>query len=172
VPASDLVVVGRITKVAKGIGFEGHRDAAGTAVTVPFDDPAAKWKTLHLDVQVSKQWGEPLDRGRPLRVALSFYPDEDIGKFEAGLRSLGKVVLFLKSPVAAYEESLLGILMNGGMVAAVGEDGELSLPFLKSDDAEQYLKGVETLDKLERAANGPERVVPVERDRASVTQQS
>lgn len=160
---SDLMIVGEIVDVEAGYGFKvTERDFDGKRVD--FDDPGALWKTVHLKVAVAKHWG----RSSPELVTVGFGIDGDdqLPQVRDGLRGLGMVALFLqeKTPHYSYDPSIYGIAKGGHMVATVAADGALALPFLDDQEEAMLLKGVGTMEALERHANGPERVGTIVRE--------
>lgn len=162
-PITEVVVIGRVAEVTRGVGRASDN---GDGKRVVFDDPSASSKTVHLNIAVEREWSTSPREAKDLNVGFAIGGDADFEKTRAGLKALGKVVLFLHqgAPVYAYDASLLAIHWNGGMIATVGENGALALPFLEAPIASQLLEGVETLGKLESHGGDPERVIRITRE--------
>ncbi|MGH9194923.1 MAG: hypothetical protein ACRD1T_04195 [Acidimicrobiia bacterium] len=157
---ADVIPVGTIANVTKGAGWFADEDNNGGSQQIPFDDPRAVWKTVHLTFSVERQWGvakAPSD----VRVGLAMGGKADFARVASDLKSLGRVVLFLykDSPVFAYEPYLFAIQEDGGMIATVDSEGRLALPFLDSARAARLLEQTPTLDALAAAARDPERTI-------------
>lgn len=146
---TDLVVIGHIVEVEKGIGFVVPGGDAPSGQPTSFDDPKALWRTVHFRVDVDQTAGGS-QRPRSVQVGLAFGVDSDFAKIAAGLQGLGRVVLFLQknSPVLAYDSSLYSVVEDGNLIATVGADGTLALPILDSERASQLLSTTPRLDRL------------------------
>lgn len=156
---TQLAVLGRFTGVEKGKGFTVQGDDAPDGTPVDFDNDKARWRTVHAHVEVDRAIGGG-DAPKRLTVAFPLYERDKVAEFDAGLRALGTVVLFLQSETALndYDESLY-IVMDHTFVATVGNDAgrSLSLPFLESAESSRLLgSGAgRTLPGLDQAARTP-----------------
>ncbi|MGH9021569.1 MAG: hypothetical protein ACRDV9_00455 [Acidimicrobiia bacterium] len=161
-PITDQVIVGRIAEVTRGVG---RAPDGGDGKQVDFDDPKAISKTVHLTIAQEQTWPAASQRDN-LEVGFAIGGKSDFEMTRAGLKALGRVVLFLHrgSPVFDYKENLLGIHWNGGMIATISDNGALALPFLESPIDNQLLTGVDTLDKLTDHSDDPERVIRITRE--------
>lgn len=158
-PGADLVVVGRIVAVEKGIGFRVPGEDHPSGVPTDFDDERSKWRTIHATVAVEHGIGRQApDR---LRIALPLYDLDKFDHMAAGLPALGRVVLFLDegSPLASYDRSLYIVGNQHSLVATVAPDGTLALPLLLPEQAAPLLAPVRTLAELEAKAKAPRTIV-------------
>jgi hypothetical protein len=157
----DAVAVGRFTHVRADRGFYTPQGDAPGGVETPFDDPKAEWKTVRMSFRVERALDGSSKPGETLNVGFALGGDADLRHIEAGFPALGRVVVFLRkgSPVFAYDQSLLAVLEDGGMVATVDDIGRLSLPFLDLDRAIHLLVGSETLMALQEQSSRAPRVV-------------
>ncbi|HEX2040874.1 MAG TPA: hypothetical protein VHF47_14205 [Acidimicrobiales bacterium] len=173
-PLSDLAVVGTVTAVEKGRAFTipgcvvtkpgalvGDCDAPG-GTPAPFDAPNGLWWSIHATVTVERSIGSSQSPDQ-VKVAL---PLDDPAKFDlmaAGLKGLGRVVMFLKanSPLVEYEPSLYIVHRDGGYIATVAADGTLKLPMLESEQASEQLVQTPKLTDLESRGRAPLRTVDV-----------
>lgn len=157
--ASDVVVVGRVTKVNKGYGWvlpDGVDDAPSEN-QAKFNDPRAIWKSVHLDLRVERVIaGRPV---RTLRVGMAIDGNTDFDKFAAGIQEMGSAVWFLvRSPVFAYDRGLWSVLEDGAMIARIGQGASLSFDLIEPFRNETYLGEAPTLDALQALADAPSRV--------------
>lgn len=164
-PNSDLVVVGRVVDVQPGSGYVVAGDDAPSGTPTAFDDPAARWRTVHLRVQVeSSLGGVPSQESVVVGLRYPADPDE-LGLWEQGLVSLGRTVFFLReSAVFADEPGVLGVLEDGALLAPVDETGALSLPMIDASRAAQLLAPTPTLADLVAAGERPRVVLDVDDD--------
>ena len=149
---SKSVVVGHVTRVEKGIGY----DPKGPGLTpVDFDDSRAQWMSAYAHVAVDSVVAGP-DPGSVVTVRLSVYPNEHYDKLAAGLKDLGSVVLPLAYDSHKYEPGHHQVVDESLMFATVDADGTLDLPFT-SDRAlgARMLAGTPTLAALRAAAARP-----------------
>ena len=124
-------------------------------VEVSFDSPLASWRTAELVVDVEfhiNSEGSTLDEGQAEIVGVSFPSGADLGDLE-GYRSLGRAAFFVDSSAVFGNEE--GIQLNGALVAAVSEAGELTaLPFLEHELVDGWLEDDPTVQSLADALAG------------------
>lgn len=153
VHASELVVVGR--GVAIEAGRSGKDLGNDTWVESDFDDPDALSRTVHVVVEVDSAPGSS-DPPVEVRVAFATSPDVTLEDAEVWFADAGRLVLFLTpSPVFAYDADLWGVVQNGAMVARVGSEGALTMPFTPGPVADRLLRRTPTLGALVAAAAEP-----------------
>ena len=98
--------------------------------------------------------------GDQITVGLAFGPEIDPARADRDLRALGRSLLFLNtSPVFAYDASIYGTADDGSLLAAVADDGTLSLPARSPDEARALLQENPTLVSINAAAAKPGRVL-------------
>lgn len=156
-PATDGVVLGRISDVVAGKGFV-VTDAAPNGTPVAFDDPAARWKTVHVKTAVER-WVGAADGANQIVVAVTIDGAADFNKIAAGLKAMNRVVFFLDRGSFEYDPALYSVFDNGRLIAAVQEDRALTLPMVDHGEAGRLLKDVPTLDALFDHAGRPQRSV-------------
>lgn len=156
---SDLVVIGHVVKVEKGIGFRVPGEDHPSGIPTGFDDQRSKWRTVHATVQVERGIGR--EAPNEVQVALPLYNLDKFEHMAAGWPALGRVVLFLDegSPLATYDRSLYVLQGVHSMVATIAEDGALALPLVASADAARLLAPVRSLAELEAKAKLPRTIV-------------
>jgi hypothetical protein len=150
------VAVGRILDVRKGKGFRIEGDDAPGGITTDFDDPRARWWTVHVSLGVDRGIGSRLPPTVDF-VLPSGGPDE-FPVMSAGVRTLGRVVAFLRSdsPLTAYDSNLYWAIEEEGiLLATVGADGRLELPLMPPDRAQELLRATPRLGDLEAAGRAP-----------------
>lgn len=158
---SDLAVVGRFVGLEEGAGWVVTDDAPDGALT-RFDDPNAKWRSVHgvVDVERGVGGGEAPER---LKVSLPLYNHEEFDKFDAGLRALGRVVLLLDadSVLVRHDPSLFVVADNHVFIATVAADETLALPMFPPETASALLAppGVRKLADLDTRAKAPRKIV-------------
>lgn len=160
-PGSAAVLVGNIVKVSKGVGFQNQVDEPGSGAQVEFDDSKVTWRTLHLTFRVERGLGLA-DSTIPheVQIGLAVGSDTDFSNMSTGLKSLGRVVVFLyRSVVFAYDPSLYAIHETGTIVATIAADGRLDLPFVEKERRDMLLSSVHTLDDLDGESRMPPRVM-------------
>ncbi|MDP9443767.1 MAG: hypothetical protein M3P83_05245 [Actinomycetota bacterium] len=156
---SETLVRGRIVDVEPGVGFTISDADDPSGSLADFDAPTVAWRTIHLKLHVdSVIVGEPVDSS--LQVGYSVDPNDDFKQLRRDFLALPDVILPLdRSPVYAYQPNVWGVAGNGALLATV-QNGNLSLPFLSSDEESQMLVGVKSLAELEKAAKAPARTLP------------
>ncbi|HVF76358.1 MAG TPA: hypothetical protein VM938_15085 [Acidimicrobiales bacterium] len=158
---SDLAVVGRFVGLEEGAGFVVSEDAPDGTPT-RFDNPNAKWRSVHGVVEVERSVGGG-EAPKQLKVSLPLYSHEDFAKFDAGLRALGRVVLLLDadSVLVRYDPSLYVVADNHVFIATVADDETLALPMFPPERATALLAppGVRKLSELDNRARTPRKVV-------------
>lgn len=150
------VVVGRIVDVEKGKGFRIEGDDAPDGITTDFDDPRARWWTVHATVTVER--GLASEAPRQLRAMFPSGGPKDFARLSAGLPALGRVVLFMRrdDPLTAYDPDLYWVMEEDGLlVATVGPDGRLDLPLMPDERAAELLRGVRRFSDLESKSRNP-----------------
>jgi hypothetical protein len=125
---STHALLGRITKVERGKGFRIEGDDAPDGIPTDFDDARSRWRTVHVTIRVEQALGgqSPAE----VRFYLPSGPPGDFARMEAGLKGLGRVVVFLSNDTRynTYDSSLMWVLQERGpMIATVGDDGRLAL---------------------------------------------
>ena len=164
---NDIVVRGTVTAVEPGRAFrEGAGDATeADRIEVGFDEPAS-WRTLHLTVAVTEQFGGE-SVGDEVRVGVTFYDAGDWRPMAESLLALTDAVFVLyDSPVFDYGERPLSIRHEGAFVGLVGRGEALSFPALDPVEEQEFLIGARTLSEL-RATADVNRKLVVERDHCS-----
>jgi hypothetical protein len=167
VPVLDTVVVGEVVDAEEGTAFklpegEPPEGAPNDGQTeVPFDSDEADWQTIHATVKVSQDLGEDPQESDFVTVGFAIDPSIDAALFMEGLRSLGPAVFFASSDNAVfdYDETVNGVDGQGTMVATVGQDGTLALPFMTDALAEEFLADSPDLDALIEASQTPARTI-------------
>jgi hypothetical protein len=159
-PLADGVILGRIVETTPGQGFvNGDR----RSMPVPFDDERADWKTLHLVVEVTDTIGGPtLDR---VRMGLAVGARTNMDALGDGLRSLGRVLLFLQhrpNAVFDYDAGLYTDVEGGALLATVDDAGRIRLPMKSRAEEAVLLGSVRTVADLEAAATRPARTVQLD----------
>jgi hypothetical protein len=163
-PFASRALVGTVSRVDKGRGFTSALVEDKEVTTeVGFDSPGAMWRTLHLTLEIAEELGVAEARDASVGIGLAVGEGDDFALLRDGLVGLGTVVLplFSGSPVFSYDRSLLTIVEDGGLLATVGGDGVLRLPF-EADTvrSQQLLIETPTLDDLRQYAARPSRVLP------------
>lgn len=157
--ASDLVVIGSVSTVRAGIGGKAEGDVW---IETSFNDPEAVVRTYHLTVAIETVIAGRIGRTVEVGVALgdSVSPETAF----AGLRELGRMILFLsaESPVYEYDDHLYAVLEDGGLTAFVTPSGTLSLPFVDEDRARVLLSESPSVESLIELADREVRI-PLER---------
>jgi hypothetical protein len=159
-PLADGVVLGRIIETTPGQAFvNGDRQSTPVA----FDDERADWKTLHLVVEVTDTIGGPtLDR---VRMGLAVGATTNMDALGDGLRSLGRVLLFLQhrpNAVFDYDAGLYTDVEGGALLATVDDAGRIRLPMKSRAEEALLLGSVRTVADLEAAATRPARTVQLD----------
>ena len=163
--AATRVVVGRVLTVEPGMAFAPSNDDGSTSEAMPFDDPRALWRTMHITLEVEEDLGKPGNPDRTVRVGFAIDASQHYPSLLEGLESLGRSVWFLKtdSPVFKYDRKLLSVVEDGGLIATIAADGTVDLPLLESDRARELLGSIATLDDLKARATGGPREIRVRR---------
>lgn len=155
---AELAVVGRVTAVEKGRAFITVGDDPVRGEPVPFDTPHARWLSVEATVEVERSLGGVNAPGR-VRFAIPLDRASDFAKAEAGLKGLGRVVLFLyKHPVWDYDPSLYSIY-GEHYFATVGDDGTLSFPAMEAARSAELLAPTPRLSDLEDRGRQPRRTI-------------
>lgn len=153
---SDSAVSGRIVGVHKGSGFFVSDQDAARGTAIPYDDSRSLWRTIHLDIAVDHQLG---GKAVPSTVVAGLVVQDmraDFDRIATGLEGLEVVApLTSTSKVFSYDPSVHEIAQSGELLAVVDSAGELSLPFLGSEDEGEDIIGGTTLADLERDAARP-----------------
>jgi hypothetical protein len=161
-PVATLAVVGRIVSVDKGAGWYAPGDDAASGTQVDFDDNRAEWWAVHARVQVDHAIASEAPEG-DLRVHLPSRGPNDFEMFEAGLKALGTVVLFLRNDatVTEYDPELWSVIEEEGvLLATVGANESLELPLMPDRRERELLVGLARLTDLEQKAATP-RTIPL-----------
>jgi hypothetical protein len=155
---SDLAVVGTITAVEKGRGFTVAGEDAPSGTPADFDAKGARWWSLHMTVNVERTIGSSKSP-KEVRVYLVSPGPDEFAVMAAGLRSFGRVVLFLREygPHIQYDTSMYSIVDDGAFFTTVAEDGTLGLPFM---DPARMPAALGKLSDLELKGSAP-RVIPL-----------
>lgn len=160
--ASDLVVVGRVAKVEEGRAYLVHGDDAPAGERTSFDDPSpdVRWWTIVVVMDVDHAIGAP-DPPEQVRFNMTLGRREDFDMMGSGLKALGRIVVFLHAQgLNQHDPSVWRVVEDGGFIATVAEDGTLALPaFEDSGRSATLLAATPRLEDLERAGNGPGRVI-------------
>jgi len=153
---TDLVVVGHVAAVSPGAGYAVEGEDAPSGALVPFDSDQAMWRTVHLRFSVETVVGGKVE-SNSVNISLAVGGSMTMDRIKESL--LGpRLVLFLYrgSPVFQEDPSLLAVVANGNTIVTVDNSGRLDLPaWPERADVTDLLRGVETLDLLDHAADQP-----------------
>jgi hypothetical protein len=157
---SDLVVTGRITRVAPGEGiYYPHADPlylgdeeAG-AMVVAFEDPEAAERSARVTMQVD--WSAGAEVGNTLHFRIGVPMDVDADRFLAGVRGIDHAVVLLDQDDAGRDRGEYRPILGGAGLGSVDDHGNVSFRGL-GDDERAFLAGIGTLDDLEAEASRPE----------------
>lgn len=166
-PPLDAVVLGRITDTATGTAYEvpDQESAEGAPgdgqVEVPFESPAADWRTVHATIEIDEDLDPASPHGDTLTVGFVIGPDVDEELYMHGLRDLGPAVFFAdtRNAVFGYDDDVAGVNANGMLIATVGADSALALPFIDGVLSGDLLADSPTIVALRNAARGPVRTI-------------
>ncbi|WP_404348680.1 hypothetical protein LG324_13535 [Phycicoccus jejuensis] len=157
---TTAVVTGRFKSAAPGKAFVVAGADAPDGQTVDFDADDAVWKTVEAHFMVDHVVSGQAAVGDEITIGLAFGPDIDPDRADQDLRDLGRTLVFLnKSPVFAYDSSLYGTAGDGSLLAAVADDGTLSLPARSPAEAKALLQQTPNLASIEAAAVKPARIL-------------
>jgi len=159
---AGVAVVGNISAVEKGHCYYMPDGDAPSGTQIPFGDDRALWCTIDATVDVTDVLatapGETVGEEPPTAVVdsatvrLPLYPGDSFEDFKLGLESLPDTVFFLSGmPSLPNETDKFGL--TGGTLMAPIVDGELTLPLLPPEDAEELLAGNTTLPSLVSASD-------------------
>jgi len=148
----ERLVVGRITDVRPDAGLkvnESPKPGETDGLVIAFDDRAAAWQTLEVDVQVDEVLFGAKDAQPTITIGLVTYPEVSLEAARSDLIGLGRVVVPVIGSVPVFEHnpSLSPVLDDGELIAAIGDDGGLSLPF-KGDESKSILADASTLQAV------------------------
>lgn len=155
--ASERAAVGEFVDANRGYGFrpDGER--------FDFDSSEDGNRSIHFDFRVDENLGG--EGPNSIRIGVIVPSGTDFERARQGFLDLGKVAVILeKSPIFDYEEGLFSVVMDGTIVATIGPNGELSLPFVAEQDRAQMLERVDTLDELRMEAQKPMKTIKVRQD--------
>ena len=163
----DTVVVGEVVDAEAGAAYklpEGDppdRAPNDGQSEVPFDSVEADWKTIHATVKVSQDLSEAPQESEFVTVGFAIAPSIDAALFMDGLHRMGPAVFFASSDNAVfdYDETVSGVAGEGTLVATVGQEGTLALPFITDALADEFLSDSPDLDTLIQASLGPARTI-------------
>lgn len=161
---SDVVVVGEVVRVEDGRAFDAGVEDGPGGEPAEFDDPRARWRTLHLEVEVDEAMSRAADVGETVTVGLAISGGVDPAVMRRGLEELGTIVLPLtsSSPVFAYGGGdVLSIVEDGAFLGTVAEDETISLPLLDPSEADVLLGSIRTLPDLRAVLAQPDREIPL-----------
>lgn len=146
------LVVGRVVDVEALAGYyPGEGDDEATTYRVDFEDPAALWQTVVLDVEVDESLVGALDG--TVRVGFPADPRLSVADMRSAFESYGTVALALeRSAVFDDEPDLLAIVDDGETFMTIDSAGNIGLPFMAPGTAEILGADVPTLDQLRVAA--------------------
>lgn len=167
-PIFDRVVVGEIVEASNGVGFslpgspEQESGPNDGQTQVPFDSAEADWQTVHAEIAVEMDLGDP--GGSPRNSVVAGFvidPCLDETRFRNGLTSLGPAVYFLSSESAVfdYDDGVSGVGGDGTLVATIGGTEALALPMLSEQIEERFLASTPTMDALMVGANAEDHIV-------------
>ena len=94
-------------------------------------------------------------------VGFVIAPSIDAALFMDGLHRMGPAVFFASrdNAVFDYDETVSGVAGEGTLVATVGQEGTLALPFITDALADEFLSDSPDLDTLIQASLGPARTI-------------
>ncbi|MGL5827259.1 MAG: hypothetical protein ACRCYU_20960 [Nocardioides sp.] len=153
---SDLAVIGRVSSVEPGRGFEPS-DESGSDREVSFESEAAAYRTLEATVNVTQAWGTVV-RPESVIVAIPIRSGVEAATAMAAVESLGTVVLVLENQgFYSYAPRSWRIARNNALLGLVAKGEKLSFPALS--EGSEYFEGADTLDEFARMASQPERTI-------------
>ena len=156
---TDLVVLGRVIGVEPVAGFVSEDDEGlPDGAEVPFDDPDALWRTVHLTVEVEQSIGTDGVAPDVATVELPFHDlPEELPRWRSGLQSLGRAVFFLARTTSDHDLPRHRLIEVNDLLATVDDEGRLDLPVLSAARARSLLAATPTLDSLVAAGREPAR---------------
>lgn len=164
---SASVVVGEPTAVRPGAAYDWS-DMTGdeTSSRVDFSDPDAETRTWLVTLAVHEVLGgvDPVHDGSADEVTVSLTSSGALADGEAlaaRVEALGRSVWFLSGVDDGGD--VLRVPWDGGAVAAVGVDGNLSFPFLPEARVDGSWPDSLRLDCLRALAAQPDQQVPSNR---------
>lgn len=140
-PVSDLFVVGEVRSVTGGMGYswpEGPQEEGGepTAATHAFNHEDAWISTVHLTVAIESSLyrNAALASLREVKVGLALESPVDLDSLGAELvgQRIAAPLLTNDKTFFRLEPGVYGVLLSGGMLGFVGDDGMVSFPALAS----------------------------------------
>lgn len=162
-PLTEAVIVGQVTDVQPGRAFTDETDDAPDGTETDFGDPDAIWRSVHVSIKV-----ETVVSGavvEPVVVGFAFDPRLSVEDIRAQFVGFGSVLLFLnRSPVFDYDPEVYGTVLDGALLGVVDDEGHIALPLVDRQDAKGLLREASSVEELEAAAEGPERLVRLNLD--------
>ena len=148
------VVRGRVTDVTGGRAFTVEGNDAPSGTLTDFDDSRALWRTFHATFDVAEVISGTANA--PVTVGLAVGPKVTVDTVRRDLVAMKEVVVFLeRSPVFEYDNTILGVVSDGALIAQVDAEGNLTLPVMDAHESASTLARASSLDKLRAAARGP-----------------
>lgn len=155
------VVRGRVTDVAEGRAFKVEGNDAPSGTLTHFDDSQALWRTFHATFDVAEVISGAADP--QVTVGLALGTEVTADTVRSDLLAMKEVVVFLeRSPVFAYDNTTLGVVSDGALIAQVDSEGNLKLPVMGANEAASTLANASTLDELRTAARGPQVLIQLD----------
>lgn len=125
------------------------------------DSPLADWRLLRIEIQVDRSFGDI----QPQRIVggITVGSAVDVGRFESGLRALGRLLVPIGPPSDLWElDEPLGMLSrNGTLLGTVDPSGVIALPALPPAEAQAFLGEHDTIVRYAEAVEQPARVIAV-----------
>lgn len=143
---SDAVVLGAVAEVLPG-GAASLR--GGSDSPAPFGDDAASIHYANVTLDVTETLCSTQDVGPTLTFRLYFTDPADLPVVEEGLRSMARVVVFVKDASLPNNEFLLAA--PGVLLSQVEADGELPFPAVAQTLGVDWLKGKNAVQDLRQS---------------------
>lgn len=161
---TDAVLVGEITSVAPGLGFAIDGADAPSGTPVDFDDPAALWRTVHVDVEIDEVLTGDLRVGSTITVGFAFGSMSSYEDVAEDLRAMPNVLLFVDGDSAMfdYDQNIFAVVEDGAMLGVVsGADESITFPGLSTEAAKALDAAGLTLAGLRQAASQQSRIIVI-----------
>lgn len=149
---SDVVVVGRVTKVVTGCGVIWRDENDFTVVD--FDDADADTRTVHVTVSADETAGADVG-GREATFRLLVPSGADPRTFAEGLAGLGRIAVVLEDDPSHADAVPWRPILNDRLIGVVAADGSLHFPALPRVVGPSFADDIRTADQMLAAARGP-----------------
>ncbi len=158
---TQAVVLGRITAVTPGKAFSAEDQSADHEVEVPYNDPDASWRSMHVVVAVEEAISGSVGGLTSITVGFAFGARTTVDRALPSFLSMGRVLLFLTAgDVFSYDPELFGVVEDGALLGLVDPSGVISMPVL-GDQSGAFTATAPTIDLLRTAASDGVTVVRI-----------